>query len=399
MLTVRAIESLIQAARSAGRQKTSFDGAGNGLYILAKPTGKAFWRLKFILDGREKLTSLGEYPEVSLKMARDRCHEARQKIADGINPVEVRRTERTSRANTFKILSEDWLKRQVNLLLTGTINRHRSRLETFVYPYIANKPMKQIVRQDLLAVLRRVEAQGKLDTAKRIRELCSQIWLYAIDEGKADFDIAHSLKGAIKTKAQKSHAAITDPRKLGGLLRAIDGYDGSVLTAGALKLAPMVFVRPGELRKMEWTELDLDAAIWTIPAAKMKVKHMRDPHIVPLSRQAVKVLESLKLHSESGKYVFPSLQTTDRPMSENTLNGALRRLGYSHEEHVAHGFRATARTLMGNLEYDSEAIELQLAHQRRGVNRAYNRATRMEYRINMMQKWSDYLDKLKTGVP
>lgn len=395
MLTVKEIAALIQEARTAGKPKTAFDGTGSGLYLLVKPTGKTFWRLKYTLNGRPGLTSLGEYPTVSLKMARDRCHEAKQKIEDGINPAEERRMERNAYANTFKTMAEAWLERQTELT-EGTIKRHRRRLERFVYPHLANKPIDQITAQELLGVLQRVEAQGKLDTAKRIRELCSGIWKRAIHLGRAQFDIAHSLKDAIKTKPQKSHAAITDPKKLGGLLRAIDGYEStsrnSFLTAGALKLAPMLFVRPGELRRMEWSELDLEEATWRIPADKMK---MRDPHIVPLSKQAVKVLESLKPHSGSGRYVFPSLQTTDRPMSENTVNAALRRLGYSHDEHVAHGFRATASTLLNEQGYEPDVIELQLAHKARGVRAIYNRAVRLEERRTMMQEWSNYLDKLK----
>ncbi len=305
MLTVKEIAALIQEARTAGKPKTAFDGTGSGLYLLVKPTGKTFWRLKYTLNGRPGLTSLGEYPTVSLKMARDRCHEAKQKIEDGINPAEERRMERNAYANTFKTMAEAWLERQTELT-EGTIKRHRRRLERFVYPHLANKPIDQITAQELLGVLQRVEAQGKLDTAKRIRELCSGIWKRAIHLGRAQFDIAHSLKDAIKTKPQKSHAAITDPKKLGGLLRAIDGYEStsrnSFLTAGALKLAPMLFVRPGELRRMEWSELDLEEATWRIPADKMK---MRDPHIVPLSKQAVKVLESLKPHSGSRTVCLP----------------------------------------------------------------------------------------------
>jgi len=387
-LTVRDITSAIQAAKSLGKPIKRFDE--RGLYLLAKPTGVAGWRLKFMLNGSEKLISLGKFPDVSLAKARDKRDEERRKIADGINPAEARRAERSTYGNTLKILAEEWLKRQTDLT-EGTIRRHRRRLEKFVYPLLGAKPIDQISAQELLGVLRKVEAQGKLDTAKRVRELCSGIWCYAIHEGKAQFDIAASLKGAIKTAPQKSHAAITDPKKLGGLLRAIDGYEGSPLTAAALKLAAMLFVRPGELRRMEWLELDLDEGTWRIPAAKMK---MRDPHIVPLSKQAVKIIDSLKVHS-IGRYVFPSLQTSDRPMSENTVNAGLRRLGYTRDEHVGHGFRATASTLLNEQGYDPDIIELQLAHKARGVRAIYNRAPKLEARRRMMQEWSNYLDKLR----
>jgi integrase len=394
-LTARDIASAIQAAKTAGKPIKKFDE--RGLFLFAKPNGSALWRLKFILRDKEKLISLGRFPDVSLKMARDKAVDARRTIDGGVNPAEERRAERVAYGDTFKIQAEEWLKRRTDLE-PNTIRRHQSRLETFVYPHIGNDPIGQIKALQLLAVLRKVEAQGKLDTAKRIRELCSSIWTHAVLEGKAQFDAAASLKGAIKTAPQKSHAAITDPKKLGGLLRAIDGYSEaektSPLTQAALKLAAFLFVRPGELRRMEWKELNLEDAIWRIPAEKMK---MRDPHIVPLSKQAVEIIDGLKVYSGTGRYVFPSLQTADRPMSENTVNAGLRRLGYTREEHVGHGFRATASTLLNEQGYAPDVIELQLAHKARGVRAIYNRALRLEERRKMMQDWSDYLDQLRAA--
>ncbi len=329
-LTVLDIKAALREATTSGKQVKRFDE--RGLFFLAKPSGSPGWRLKFTLAGREKLISLGKWPEVSLKMARDRREEERRKIAGGINPADERRSERDARGNTFKALAEQWLKRQTDLT-EGTVTRHERRLERFVYPRLRAKPINSITAQELLGVLRNIEAQGKIDTAKRVRELCSAIWIYAIHEGKAQYDIAASLKGAIKIVPKKPHAAITEPRKLGGLLRAIDGYIGHPLTLAALKLSALLFVRPGELRRMEWSELDLESATWRIPSEKMK---MRDPHIVPLSKQSVATINALKVHSGDGRYVFPSLQTQDRPMSENTVNAALRRLGYSGDQHVAH---------------------------------------------------------------
>lgn len=391
-LTVKDIDSAIRAAKATGKPVTRFDE--RGLYILTKPSGVALWRLKFMFNGIGKLISLGQFPDVTLKMARDRRDDERRKIAEGINPADERRRARDSQGNTFKTLAEEWLNRQTDLI-ESTVHNHRRRLERFVYPQIGSKPIEQIAAQELLLVLRKIENKGKIETAKRTRELCSCIWRYAVTEGKAPYDIAASLKGVIKRSTPKSFAAITDPRKFGGLLRAIDGYDGSPLTARALKLAPMLFVRPGELRHMEWSELDLASATWRIPAEKMK---MRDPHIVPLSKQAIEVLNSLKPHSGDGRYVFPALGNPDRPMSENTLNGALRRLGYSGDVHVAHGFRSSASSMLNERGHNADVIELQLAHKPRDVRSVYNRATRLDERHKMMQEWSDYMDKLKAAT-
>jgi hypothetical protein len=294
-LTARDITSAIQTAKTAGKPKKKFDvGAHPGLFLYAKPNGTALWRLKFMLGGKEKLISLGRFPDVTLKMARDKAIDARRTIDGGVNPAEERRTERVAYGDTFKILAEEWLRiktlkaekllkaesengsvqvqaREHKTPGLGTLQRHRSRLERFVYPYIGTKPIDQITSQELRGVFKKIEDRSKYDTAKRVCELCSEIWQFAVDEGKTQGDIARPLKRKIERMPQVSHAAITDPHKLGGLLRAIDGYDGSPLTAAALKLAAMLFVRPGELRHMEWSELDFGAATWLIPARKMKM--------------------------------------------------------------------------------------------------------------------------------
>ncbi|HEY2685379.1 MAG TPA: tyrosine-type recombinase/integrase [Steroidobacteraceae bacterium] len=391
-LTVQEIKAAIREAAASGKTVKRFDE--RGLFFQAKPTGAAGWRLKFMLDGREKLISLGKYPDVSLAQARDNRDEERRKISKGVNPADERRAERDTRGNTFRAMAEDFLKSQTGVLSAGTITRHERRLERFVYKHIGGAAIETITAQELLAVLRKIEAQGKTDTAKRVRELCSQIWVRAIHEGKAQHDIAHSLKGAITIAPKKSHAAITDPKKLGSLMRAIDGYDGHPLTLGALKLSALLFVRPGELRRMEWSEVDLDDATWRIPGPKMK---MKDPHVVPLATQAVAVLRALQAHSGDSSYVFPSLQTNGRPMSENTVNAALKRMGYSGDEHVAHGFRSTASTILNENGQDPDVIELQLAHKPRGVRAVYNRSSRLDDRRKMIQWYADYLDKVRAS--
>ena len=427
-LTAREIISVLQAAKGAEKPVKKFDE--RGLYLFAKPNGKASWHLKFMLHGKEKLISLGQYPEVSLKEAREKSVVERRKINEGVNPADARRAERLaaigSQANTFKVLAEEWLRiktakaerlvkvqadnqsaqihaREHKSPGLGTLKRHRGRLERFVYPYIGSKPIDQITSQELRGVFKRIEDKGIYDTAKRVCELCSEIWEYAVDEGKAPADIARPLKKKIERIPQVSHAALTDPVKLGGLLRAIEGYDGHPQTRAALQLLAMVWTRPGELRTMEWSELNLKTATWSIPARKMK---MKDAFIVPLSHQAVSILQSLKVYSEEGRYVFPSLQTKDRPMSENTINAGLRRMGYLHNDHVGHGFRSTASTLLNGerfnpdgtkrIRYNSDVIEAQLSHIKGGVKGVYDRNKYIEERREMMQEWSDYLDQLRS---
>jgi integrase len=425
-LSAREINTALRAAKAQGKPKKKHDE--RGLFLFAKPNGKASWHLKFMLNGSEKLISLGQLPDVTLKMARERRDEERRKIEEGVNPVDARRAERSAnhiaQANTVENLAEEWLKmkraKAEKLLKAesenaqvqarehkspglGTLKRHQGRLKRFVYPFIGSKPIDQITSLELRGVFKKIEDKSKYDTAKRVCELCSEIWLYAVDEGKAQADIAHPLKRKIERMPQVSHAAITDPIKLGGLLRAIDGYEGSPLTSAALKLLAMVWTRPGELRRMEWSELNLNTATWTIPSQKMK---MRGILIVPLSKQAVEILRGLKVHSGEGKFVFPSLQTQDRPMSENTINGGLRRLGYTHNEHVGHGFRSTASTLLYGerfnpdgtklKRYNSDVIEAQLAHVKGGVKGVYDRNKHLEERREMMSDWSNYLDALKT---
>ena len=270
-----------------------------------------------------------------------------------------------------------------------------TRLKSFLYPYIGKRPVNAITAQELLAALRRIEARGKHETAHRVRALAGRVLRFAVATGRAAHDVAADLKDALAPVKSRNFASVTDPARVGELLRAIDGYDGQAITALALKLAPLVFVRPGELRGAEWSEFDLENAEWRIPGSRMK---MRDPHIVPLSRQAVVILRELQVLTGSLRLVFPSLISLDRPMSENTINAALRRIGYSGDEQTAHGFRTMASTLLNEKGFPPDVIELQLAHvERNKVRAAYNRAQRLSERRSMMQFWADYLDELRAS--
>jgi integrase len=270
-------------------------------------------------------------------------------------------------------------------------------LERNVFPYIGNHPIAAIKAPELLAVLRRVESRGALETAHRVRTICGQIFRYAVATGRAERDTAADLRGALPSPKEKHLAAITDPAKVGGLLRAIDGYQGGFVVQCALRLAPLIFVRPGELRHAEWSEIDFDNAVWNIPAAKMK---MKEPHLVPLSRQAIGILKELLKLTGKSKYVFPSARSFSRPMSNNAILAALRRMGFEKDEMSGHGFRAMARTILDEvLQVRPDYIEHQLAHAVRDPNgRAYNRTAHLPERRKMMQLWADYLDGLKEGA-
>ena len=362
-----------------------------GLYFLIYPDGRRGWRFKYHYGGREKLLSMGSYPDTSLKLAREKRDEARSVLATKTDPSAKRQAEKRAQLETFEAVAREWLKRSNNS--EGTIARAKRRLELFVFPYLGKTPISEITAQELLQVLRRIESQGKYETAHRVRSLCSRIFRYAIVEGWAERDVSADLRGALTTVKVKHLPAITDPKRIGELLRALDGYEGQPAVMQALRLAPLVFVRPGELRAAEWIEIDLDGAEWRIPAERMK---MNETHIVPLSTQAIAIIEELHSITGHGRFLFPSLRTNERPISQNTLNAALRRLGYSKEEMTAHGFRTIASTQLNELGWSPDVIELQLAHvERNKVRAAYNRAERMAERRKMMQAWADYLDGLR----
>ena len=379
---------------------------GNGLYLDIQPGGR-YWRLKYRYAGKEKLLALGVYPETTLKQARAQRDEARQMLADGTDPAADRRQSETQRrdaaADTFRAVAEDWLKLQKGQLSDSTISVTHNRLTNWIYPHIGSMAVTDIEPPQALQVLRKIEAKGKHETAHRMRQRISQIYRFAISEGRATRDPTADLRGILKTAPAKNRAAIVTPAELGKLLRAIDAYAGQPATCAALQVAPLVFLRPGELRLAVWSEIDLDAGIWTVPGNRMKgtMKAKRagqvPDHRIPLSPQAIKILKPLKQLTGHRPYVFESVRL-GRPMSENTINTALKSMGFDGDTMVGHGFRATASTLLHEMGWPPEIIELQLAHrQRNQVAAAYNRSARIDERTKMMQQWAVYLDNLRTG--
>ena len=386
-------EAKIRSARPQERAYKLFDE--RGLFMLVTPTGGRLWRFRYRLGGVEKLLTLGAYTDVTLKRAREKRDDARKLVADGVDPSAKRQAERASQADTFEAIAREWLELQSKSLAPETMEILGTRLKSFLYPYVGSRPIASITAQELLAALRRIEARGTNETAHRVRSLAGRVFRYAVATGRAQHDVAADLKDALAPVKSRNFASVTEPARVGELLRAIDGYSGQPITAFALKLAPLVFVRPGELRGAEWSEFDLETAEWRIPAARMK---MGEQHLVPLSRQAVAILREVQVLTGRGRYVFPSLLSAERPMSNNTINAALRRLGYGSDEQTGHGFRSMASTLLNEQGFPPDVIELQLAHQERNkVRAAYNRATRLAERRQMMQVWADYLDGLRAG--
>lgn len=386
----------IQAARAREKPWKLFDE--KGLYLLVEPKGGRWWRFKYRIAQREKLLSLGTYPEVSLKLARERRDRARELVAAGRDPSAQRQADRAAQADTFEHIAREWLLQQKHALAPATYGKKLGWFEDFLFPHIGRHAIASLTAPDLLKVLKRIEERGIHETAHRARSLAGNVFRYAIVTGRAERDISADLRGALKPVAVKNRSAITMPSQIGELLRRIHAYHGQPATEAALKLAPLLFVRPGELRRAEWSELHLDGKKpeWRIPPAKMK---MRDEHLVPLSTQAVEILRDLEpITGGGGRYVFPSIRGADRPISENTVNLALRAMGYTGDEMTGHGFRAMASTLLNEQGFAPDVIELQLAHKERDVVRAaYNRATRLDERRKMMQAWADYLDELRVG--
>lgn len=389
------------AVRSAKpKEKPQKLADGGGLYLLVMPTGRKWWRLKYRFDGKEKSLSLGVYPDTGLKEAREKREAARKLLAAGVDPGENRKAARAARAleasNSFEIVAREWFAKQEPVWAASHSSKVIGRLEADVFPWIGNRPMDSLTAPDLLAVLRKVEARGAADTAHRILQNFGQVFRYAVATGRATHNPAPNLRGALRALKKSHFASITDPKDVGALLRAIDGYEGAYATKAALRLAPLVFVRPGELRAAEWSEVDLDKAEWNIPAERMK---LRIPHLVPLSRQALEILRDLHKVTGKDRYLFPSARSKDRPMSNNAILAALRRMGYEQGEMTGHGFRAMARTILDEvLQVRPDYIEHQLAHAVRDPNgRAYNRTAHKAERQKMMQLWADYLDGLKAG--
>ncbi|MFZ4404037.1 MAG: tyrosine-type recombinase/integrase [Pseudobdellovibrionaceae bacterium] len=368
---------------------------GRGLYLEVAPAGGKWWRFRYRFLGKEKSLSLGVYPDVSLKDARERLDEVRKTLSKGSDPSEVRKFEKTSmikcKQDTFESIAKEWLSKHD--CTPDHKKRTFRRLELDIFPWLGSRPVSEISASDILLCLRRIEERGALETAHRISQNCGQVFRYAISTARATRNPIPDLRGAIPP-AQKEHLpAITDPKEIGPLLRAIDGYEGTFIVKCALKLAPLVFVRPGELRKAKWVDIDFEKCEWRYFITKTKVDH-----IVPLSSQAISILKEIQPLTGSSVYVFPSIRDFNRPMSDNAILSAFRRMGISTEEMCGHGFRAMARTVLDEvLEFRSDLIEHQLAHSVKDPNgRAYNRTAHLPQRKHMMQVWSTYLDKLKT---
>jgi integrase len=371
-----------------------------GLFLLITPAGGRWWRFRYRYDGKHKTLSLGVYPDVGLKTARERRDEARRLLANGVDPGEQRKAVKAAKSesveNSFEAIAREWFAKFSPNWAKGHSDKIIRRLERDIFPWLGAKTIGDIMPPEVLSALRRIESRGAIETAHRAQQNCSQVFRYAVATGRAQRDPTADLRGALSPVRERHHASITEPKKVGELMRAIAGYQGSVITKCALQLAPLTFVRPGELRRAEWSEFDLERAEWRIPAARMK---SRAQHIVPLSTQALAVLREILPLTGHRNFVFTGARTNGRSMSENTVNAALRRLGYSRDEMTGHGFRSMASTLLNEQGWHRDAIERQLAHsERNSVRAAYNYAEHLPERRKMMQAWADYLDKLRTGA-
>ena len=376
-------------------------GDAGGLFLLVTPAGGKLWRLKFRVAGKEKLLSLGGWPDVSLSNARRERDKAREALAAGADPArekqQAKHLAKVSAANTFGEIAQELIdKRRREGMSESTAVKSEYYIRR-MGPVIARMPISEIAAPDVLAVLRRVEATGNYETARRVQQLAGRVFRYAVATARLTSDPSRDLRGALTVPQPKHYGAIIDARRAGELLRAIDGYVGQELTKLAMQLSANLFVRPGELRHAEWDEIDLDGALWTIPAEKMK---MRRAHQVPLSRQSIDLFRQLHVMTGPTGYAFPSIRTRTRPMSENTINAGLRRLGFSGDEMTAHGFRAMASTLLNESgKWHPDAIERALAHgDSDKVRAAYHRGVHWKERVEMAQWWSDYLDQLRKGA-
>lgn len=392
----------VTAINAAKPRVTAYKLAdGLGLYLLITPAGGRLWRMNYRYLGHQGTLSFGSYPEVSLAKAREKRSVAREALADGVDPLEARKAKiREAKARSeesFRAIGEEWVARiELEGRAKKTLEKMRWLLD-LAYPLIGSRPIADLTAPELLEVLRKVEARGRYETANRLRSTFGTIFRYAIVTGRAQRDVSFDLRGALITPKPQHRAAILDPKALGGLLRAVDAYEGQPVVRIALKLLPHMFPRPGELRLAEWKEFDFETAVWTIPAEKMK---MRRAHKVPLTTQVLDMLAELEPISGDGKYLFPSVRSADRPITDSTLNAALRQLGFGKEEVTAHGFRASASTMLNEMgKWHPDAIERQLAHvESNDVRRAYARGTHWDERVKMMRHWSNYLDSLQAGA-
>lgn len=367
-----------------------------GLYLQISPNGSKHWKLKYRYDGKEKKLSFGSYPAVKLADARRKRDEAKALLADEIDPSIHKKERKLARQmgaeNSFELIALEWHAKNINAWTQDHGKRILVRLQKDIFPWLGKCGITDIKAPELLKALERIQNRGALETAHRALQNCSQVFRYAVITGRAEHDITANLRGALAPVKTRNHASITNPNEICNLLKAIDGYQGYFVTKCALRLSPLFFVRPGELRQAEWSEFNFETKEWRIPAHKMK---MREQHIVPLSTQAIAVLDELRPYTGDGKYLFPSIRTPTRPMSNNTINSALRRLGYTNDEMTPHGFRSMACTLLNEQGWNRDAIERQMAHaERNSVRASYNYAEHLNIRREMMQAWADYLDHL-----
>lgn len=388
-------------ARAMPKDKPDKLSDRDGLYLLIKPSGARYWRMNYRFHGTQRTITFGRHPELLLADAREKVLHARRLLAANTDPVEEAKLKKIADSvaisNTFRAVAEEWIEKvRLEDRAPASIKKYEWQLG-LVMNAIGSRPISKITTHELLLALKKIEATKKFYTASSVRTTCSQVFRFAIATARADRDICADLRGALVTPKVVHRAAITTPSEAGALLRSIEGYEGSDLTTIALRLLPHVFVRPGELRHAEWKEFDLDRQVWTIPPHKTK---MRRPHSIPLSRQVLAIIGQIEHDSAYSTFLFPSLRSLNRPMSDNTLNAALRRLGYGKKDMTAHGFRAMAATLLNESGlWNADAIERQLAHvEANAVRKAYTRGQYWDERVRMMQYWSDYLEALSSGA-
>jgi len=390
-------DTAIKNAKPGAKPAKLFDE--RGLFLIVTPSGGKWWRFRYKFDNKEKLLSLGVYPDVGLKDARQRRDDARKLLADSIDPGENRKAMKAVKqdraANSFEVITREWYAKHAPNWAEHHGDRIIRRFERDIFPWIGGRPIADVTAPELLAAMRRIENRGALETAHRALGNCGQVFRYAIATGRATRDPSGDLRGALPPVKGEHFAAVTEPIQAAELLRTLDGYQGTLTVACALRLAPLVFVRPGELRNAEWADIDLDAAEWRYHVTKTD-----SDHIVPLATQAVAILRELHALTGAGRYVFPGARSNGRPMSDNAILAAMRRMGISKDEMSGHGFRAMARTILDEvLGVRPDLIEHQLAHAVKDPNgRAYNRTAHLAERRKMMQQWADYLDKLKAGA-
>jgi len=389
----------IEASKARATDKPQKLADGGGLYLLIHPNGSKYWRLDYRFAGKRKTLAVGVYPDVTLSDARERREAARKVLANGADPSAVKKAQKAAvvalAENSFEIVAREWLSKFSKNWKESHTRTTTLRLVNDVFPWLGARPIGEIDAPELLTVLRRIESRGALEAAHRVSAICGQVFRYAIATGRAQRDPAADLRGSLPPHRGKHLAAITEPVQIGKLMRDIEGYRGSFTVRCALRLAPMVFVRPIELSRAEWAEIDLDKAEWRIPADKMKMKAL---HIVPLSTQALAILRELHPLTGSGHYLFPNVRTSTLSMAGNTILAAIRSMGYTSAEMTAHGFRHMASTLLNEQGFNADAIERQLAHKASGVRATYNAAEYLPERRRMMQYWADYLDGLKSGA-